>query len=164
MKQSKLVLMSVVLLLMTFSFSSVAAITANLVNGPFVETEDALSSAYDAVVAAENAGANVTVLLIDLNQGGEYLSEAYYWYGSGKYETANNLASMCRNVAGTVKNEAATLMNSAQDSSNTKTIETLLTSIVGVVVVVALSFVVWRVFKRHFSLSTVSVGGNGNES
>jgi hypothetical protein len=165
MKQSKLVLLFAVLsLLMVFSISSVSALTANLVNGPFFETETALSSAYDAVRDARNAGANVTILLADLNQGGEYLSEAYYWYGAGKYDTANSYAGMCRDIAGNVKNEAETLMSSAQEASNLKNIETLLTSIVGVVVIVVLSFVVWRVFKRQFFLSTVSAGGNGNES
>lgn len=152
MAWSKLLFFSVFLfILLSVSIPWVNASSANVVTGVFIETEEVLSSAYEAVLDAERAGANVSILLDKLNLGGEYLSEAYFWYRSGDSEAANHFAGLCRGVVGNVRNEAIELMDAAKISGDSEFVATIFKSIVGVIIVVILSSVVWRVFKRRYT-------------
>lgn len=124
--------------------SSVTPISENL-----NDVEKTLAASYNAVYTAEKSGANVSSLIDLLNLGGEYLTEAYVWYSLGDFENASKFADLCEGVAIDVTNDADTLKNGVP----TETSNLLLTqfgSITAVVVIVVLSYVIWRVFKNHY--------------
>jgi len=146
----KLLMISALFFLLQVSIPWVTASNANVVTGVFIETEEVLHSAYAAVLDAERAGANVSVLLDRLNLAGEYLSEAYFWYRSGDSETANRFAGLCRDAVGNVRNEAVELMDAAKAAGDAEFVETVFESIVGVIVIVVSCYVVWLIFKRRY--------------
>ena len=112
--------------------------------------EVAVVSAYEAVLDAEEAGVDVSGLLVRLNVAGEYLADARIWYGLGDFENATRLAGLCYDVGEEVSNEAYGLRNEAHGLWVTDVVVRMTGSIFGVVVVVFLGFVVWRVFKRRY--------------
>jgi hypothetical protein len=112
--------------------------------------EVAMFLAYEAVSDAEEAGAHVNGLLAELNVGGEYLAEAHVWNRIGDFETATYFADLCYDVIENIRSEAAELENEANGSKVSDLVVRMAVSIVGVVVVIFLSFLVWRVFKRRY--------------
>jgi len=113
--------------------------------------EAAVASAYEAVLGAEEAGADVSGLLAELNVAGGYLAEAHVWFGLGDFDEAVRLADLCYFYVEDVGGEAVELRNVAHGLWATDLVVKMVGSIVGVVVVVFLGFVVWRVFKRRYS-------------
>ncbi len=139
-----------IFLLLQVSIPWINASSENLVTVSLTEAEEALASSYGAVLDAEQAGANVSGLLDKLNLGGEYLSEAYFWYRSGDSEAANHFAGLCRGVVGNVRNEAIELMDAAQRVKDAENSITIFGSVVAVIVVVISCFVSWSIFKRNY--------------
>jgi hypothetical protein len=113
--------------------------------------EVALVSAYEAVLGAEEAGADVSGLLADLNVAGGYLAEAHVWLGLGDFDEAVRLADLCYGAVVDVRKEAFELESEADALRVTDSVVRMIGSMVGVVVVVFLGFVFWRVFKRRYS-------------
>ncbi len=113
--------------------------------------EAAVASAYEAVLDAEEAGADVSGLLVRLNVAGGYLAEAHVWFGLGDFDEAVRLADLCYDVVVDVSGEAFVLRSEAHGLWATDFVVKMVGSMVGVVVVVFLGFVVWRVFKRRYS-------------
>jgi len=114
------------------------------------EAKEVLGSAYGAVLEAEEAGANVSGLLGRLNLGGEYLAEAYVWYRLGVSEDASRFAGLCVEVVGDVRSEAFALRDEAERLGEADFVVKMFGSVGGVVVVVVVGFVVWRVFRRRY--------------
>lgn len=113
--------------------------------------EAEVASAYEAVLDAEEAGADVSGLLAELNVAGEYLAEAHVWFGLGDFDNATRLADLCYDGVVDVSGEAFDLRSEAHALRVTDSVVRMTGSMVGVVVVVFLGFVVWRVFKRRYS-------------
>ena len=114
------------------------------------EAEEALDSAYVAVLDAEEAGANTTGLLVRLSVGGEYLAEAHNWYRSGAFENASRFIGFCQEVIGDVGSEAVALREEAERLAREDVLVRVFGSSVGVVVVLVLGFLVWGVFRRNY--------------
>jgi len=114
------------------------------------QAEAALTSAYDVVLEAEEAGANVSSLLNKLNIGSEYLAEAYVWYRLGDSQDANHFAALCYNLAEDVQSDAVALRDEATSSRMSESVVVMVGSAVGVILVVGTCFVGWRVFKRRY--------------
>ncbi len=112
--------------------------------------EAAVASAYEAVLDAEEAGADVSGLLVRLNVAGGYLAEAHVWFGLGDFDEAVRFADLCYDAVEDVSGEAFELRNEAHGLWATDFVVRMVGSMVGVVVVVFLGFVVWRVFKRRY--------------
>jgi hypothetical protein len=112
--------------------------------------EVAAASAYEAVLDAEEAGVDVSGLLAELNVAGRYLAQAHVWLGLGDFDEATRFADLCYDVVVDVRKEAYGLQNEDHGSWVTDSVVRMTGSIVGVVVVVFLGFVVWRVFKRRY--------------
>jgi len=108
-------------------------------------------SAYEAVLGAEEAGADVSGLLDELNVAGGYLAEAHVWFGLGDFDEAARLADLCYDAVVDVSGEAFDLESEAHALRVTDSVVRITGSMVGVVVVVFLGFAVWRVFKRRYS-------------
>ncbi|MDH5690881.1 MAG: hypothetical protein OEY81_05585, partial [Candidatus Bathyarchaeota archaeon] len=89
----KLLVISVLLLfLLPVSILGVSASSEDVATLSITQAEETLASAFEAVLDAEMAGANVSGLLGRLNLGGEYLAEAYVWYRLGVSENASRFA------------------------------------------------------------------------
>jgi len=113
--------------------------------------EESVVSAYEAVLDAEEVGADVSELLDRLNVAGEYLAEARVCLGLGDFDEAVRLADLCYDVVEGVEGEAFGLESEAHALGVTDSVVRMVGSMVGVVVVVFLGFVFWRVFKRRYS-------------
>ena len=148
---SKFLVFSVFLfLLLTFSFPWVGASSEDVVPLEVIEAEDILGLAYEAVLEAEEAGANVSGLLGRLDLGGEYLAEAYVWVRLGDSENAGRFAGLCVEVVGAVRGEAVGLKSEAHGLWELDFLVRMIWSVGGVVVVGVVGFVVWRVFRRRY--------------
>ena len=113
--------------------------------------EVAIASAYETVLNAEEAGADVSGLLAELNVAGGYLAEAHVWLGLGDFDETVRLADLCYDAVVDVRNEAFELESEAQAFRVTDSIVKMTGSMIGVVVVVFLGLVFWSVFKRRYS-------------
>lgn len=114
------------------------------------EAENELTAAYDAVLGAERAGANVSLLLDQLNLAGDDLSQAYVWDSLGNSESAVHFSNLCYQIASNVKDEAIEVTKILEDQRNSELISIQLGSVTAIVVILVLSFVIWRVFKRRY--------------
>ena len=148
---SKLLVFSAFLFfLLQVSIPWVSASSDDVATLAMTQAEETLASAFEAVLEAEEAGANVSGLLGRLNLGGEYLAEAYVWYRLGVSENASRFAGLCREVVGDVGSEAFELRDEAKRLGEADFVVKMVGSVVGVIVVVVLGFVVWRVFRRRY--------------
>jgi hypothetical protein len=114
------------------------------------EAEEALALAYDVVLEAEEAGANVSSLLDKLTVGGGFLAEAYAHIRLGDYERAGRLADFCVEVVDVVEEEAVLLKDEAERMKREDLLVRVFGSAVGIVIVVVIGFVLWQVFKRRY--------------
>ena len=115
-----------------------------------VDAEETVISAYEAVLEAEQAGGNVTGLLAQLNEAGEFLAAAQMSYRNEDFDNATRFANFGKNIGEEVENSAYELKDSAWNDSFQRMQFTMLGSISGIVLVVLGSLWVWRVIKRRY--------------
>ena len=162
---SKFFVFSVFLFLVVqFSFPWVGAVDEDVVSLGLADAEEALGSAYGAVLDAEEAGANVSGLLDRLNLGGEYLAEAYVWYRLGASENASRFAGLCVEVVDGVEGEAVLLRDEAARLERADLLVRVFGSAVGVVIVVVIGFALWELFKRRFNEKVLQSRPEVNDS
>ena len=153
MSVSKLIFFLLVLLVFAapiFVSEALEASGENVAASAIDGAEAVMVSAYEAVWDAEQIGANVSGLLVRLNVAGENLVNAHIWYGLGDFENATRFANLCYDIGDEVRNEAYELKSEVQGSWVGDLWLRMTISIVGVVSVVFLSFLVWRVFRRRY--------------
>lgn len=114
------------------------------------EAEEALTLTHEAVLEAEQAGANVSLLLDKANRASEYLAEAHIWYRLGDFDKANQYAGLCSDAIEGVRNEAFELRDEANRLSEAKVVEDMIVSVAGVVAVIVFCSVAWHLFKRRY--------------
>jgi hypothetical protein len=114
------------------------------------EADYLMAQAHEAVLGAEEVGADVSGLLDRLDVAGEYLAEAHIWYRLGDFENATRFAGLCFDVVEEVRSEAYRLTEEAYGLWVAGLFVRIIGSFVGVVVVVLLCYVVWRAFKRRY--------------
>jgi len=112
--------------------------------------ENVLVSVFQAVLEAEQVGVDVSVLLAQLNEAGEFLAEARMALGLGEFDEAVHSANICSEIGESVKSEADELLVEAYGSRVMVSWLTMSGSLVGVFVVGFGSFWSWRVFKRRY--------------
>lgn len=120
---------------------AVAAITA-------AEEKNVLC--YDAVAEADGAEANVTVLLVTLDEAGELLSMAELSYARGDFDNAVDFASQSQGKLNGFVVEAEALAETAVQGNYWDFLVNVVGSVVGSVAVVCGSFVVWHFFKKRY--------------
>jgi hypothetical protein len=148
---SKLFVFSALLLfLLPFPILLVNASSEDVATLALTEAEDALVSAHEAVLEAEQAGANVSGLLGKSNLASEYLAEAHVWYRLGVFENASRFAGLCSDVIGGVRSEAFELRDEAKRLGEADFVVNMINSAVGVIVVLVSCSVAWFVFKRRY--------------
>jgi len=113
--------------------------------------EEAISSAFEAVLEAESAGANVSGLVQKLNEAVGFLSEARVLAASGGFDgEAAEFASRCVDVADRVRDEALALLASALAHRDFVFRLSVVGSVVGVSVFLSFMFLSWRWFKVYY--------------
>jgi len=115
-----------------------------------VVAEDAVLSAYDAVIEAELVGGNVSSLTVQLNEAGELLASARMSYRDGDFEKATLFADLSRSTGEEVEDAAYELKGLAWDAGFQRLRFTMVGSVSGIILVILGSLWVWRFFKRWF--------------
>jgi hypothetical protein len=149
---SKLLRISVLLSLFLFPVFTlkVGASNEDMAASAISRAEETMASAYETVLEAEQARANVSKLLDRLNVAGEHLDEAHMFYRLGNFDGAIHSADLSSEIGADVKNEAEELTVEAYGSWIRSVWIRIIGSIVGVIFVVFGAFIVWRVFKRRY--------------
>lgn len=112
------------------------------------QTERALGAAYTAVVEASNAGADISLLLTRLTEGGNYLSEAQTAFRQEDYEKAVSDSLECINAVSNVVEEATRLREEAKTAYNNRLLLTSAGSGVGLAIFIIAALLGWRYLKR----------------
>jgi len=115
------------------------------------EADVAVRQAFNATLDAERAGANVSGLILRLNEAGDALREAENALRDGNSSEAAGKASQCIGIAESVKGDADVLKASALDGARTVFWASLTFSVVGLAVFVVVLVLVWRRFKRGYN-------------
>jgi CHASE3 domain sensor protein len=110
----------------------------------------AVNQAFNAVLDAEKAGANVTDLLSQINTAQGILAQAENSYRTGDSNTASTQANSVLPIAQQVTNEAQDAKQTAIVSSQNAFWSTMGLTAIGVFVFVLALFLVWRRFKRNY--------------
>ena len=115
-----------------------------------VTSENAVVSAYQAVSKAEEAGANVSSLLVRLNEAGWFLDRARVAYKSGDFDSTGSLATLCNEKLDGFVADADVLGETAIKEHYLDFFVNLAGSIIGAVGVVCVGFFVWFFLKRKY--------------
>ena len=109
-----------------------------------------LNSAFAAVTKAQDAGADVGVLLEDLGVAGDFLAEAHLAFRSGDYDSASSLAASCETSVGGVVAEADRLGANAENAQTDSLILTGLFSGIGLTLLLVFGVIGWIILKKRF--------------
>ena len=112
--------------------------------------ENALVSAYQAVLEVEQVGANVSGLLAQLNEAGEFLAKAHMAYRLESFDNATSSADQSKDIGIEVENKAYELKDSAWRENIQRMWLTIMGSVLGVILIGSGSFWVWHFLKRRY--------------
>jgi hypothetical protein len=145
------VCVAVLLIMMVWRVQGCFAVDASEAGEAIRQAERDLTAAYVKVAEAAGVGADVSVLLNELNSAGTYLSRANAAFKAGDYDSASVLAADCSNSVKGVASEAENLESYAQGVRSNTIFSAVFVSVFGVVFVIFLGFVGWEFLKRrHF--------------
>jgi VanZ family protein len=137
-------------LLLLLSLTTVCVVNSeNEAVAKISEAENALNLAYEAVLQAEKAGANVTDLLSNLTEAGELLSKAKLVLSTNESAAVDFAVESQAKLNGFLA-EADALRVAAAQQRYWDFIINVVGSIVGSVAVICGGFVVWTVLKRKY--------------
>lgn len=114
------------------------------------EAEQSMAEAYEAVLDAERVGANVSSLLVRLNDGAGLLSEAHMAFEVGDFEEAVRFAELSSEVAWEVGGEAEWLEVEANTVGVSRSRWFILASFLGVSFVIVANLLGYEYFKRRY--------------
>ena len=111
---------------------------------------DSVNLAFNAVLDAEKAGANVTDLLAQINIAQEILAQAENLYRTGNTNSSAVQADSVLPITQQVTLDAQNAKQNAIVSTQNAFWSTIVLTIVGIFVFVLVLFLVWRRFKRNY--------------
>jgi CHASE3 domain sensor protein len=114
------------------------------------EADNALKQTFGAVLAAEKEGANVSALMVKMNQAGMLLAQAAVDYRSGNSGEAVNKAAQCLEALQSVSEEALALKDKALKDAQQAFWNTITVSIVSAILSVVVLVLVWHWFRNHY--------------
>ena len=139
-----------VALVLMLVFSVSAAGNREAAASSISESKLLMGQAYDAVLGAENFDADVSGLLVRLNDAAELLSNARMAFDVGDFGGAEGYAESASELSYVVMREAKLLENTAADARVNSSWRNLVISIVGVSVVIISSVAGYKLFKMHY--------------
>jgi hypothetical protein len=111
----------------------------------------AVEQAFNAVLDAEKAGANVTSLVTQLNNAANILAQAENSNKTGDSNTAAARADSLLPIAQQITTAAQNAKQTALTSSQNTLWFTIVFTVVGSIMVVLVLFLVWLLFKRRYT-------------
>jgi len=133
-----------------FAFTVTTSHSEDVAASAIEKAEGVMVLAYQGVLEAERAGADVSRLLTRLNVASEYLARAHILYRVGDLDDATRFADLCFETAEKVKPEADRLRNTTLVESDMRLRFTMTESVVSVCLISVAGFLSWRVFKRRY--------------
>jgi hypothetical protein len=110
----------------------------------------AVNQAFNAVLDAEAAGANVTDLLAQINTAEGILAQAENSYRTGDTNTAATQADHVLPIANKVTSDAQSAEQTAIVSTQNANLSTIALTAIGIFAFILVLFLVWRKFKRNY--------------
>ena len=130
------------------SFPSSARADRTGAAAAIVSAKDQILICYQAAKDAEGAGANITALVIILNDAGTLLSRAEFAYSTSDFDTAHDLAVQSQSTLDYFISEANTLKENATQQRNQDFVINVVGSLVGAFAVVGAGGVTWIFLKK----------------
>lgn len=118
--------------------------------GDLANAENAVGQAFSTVLAAEQAGANVTELLVRLNDAATFLSQAGMDYRNGDPNTAVQNADNASSIASEVNAAAVDAKETASVTGQDALWNVITFSVVGAIVLSLTLFLIWRRYKQNY--------------
>lgn len=106
--------------------------------------------AFEAVLSAEKAGADVTGLLAQLNVAADLLTNAENSYRSGDMNSIESNTDQAVVIARQVTAQAATLEQSATEANQNAILTSVVFTIIGSVIFVLVLLLVWQEFEKRY--------------
>jgi len=114
-------------------------------------TNIVIDQAFDAVLAAEKAGANVTGLVNKLNGATALLAEAENAYRNGNISVVEEKADAAVLIARQVYSEAQIAKEKASNSANISFWFILALTVLGIIMLFLVLFIVWSFIKSSYN-------------
>jgi hypothetical protein len=114
------------------------------------EAEQAITAGFEAALDAEQTGANVSSLLVKLNEGAEYLSAARMAFEDGNYSEAERLSGLSSEIGAQVESDAQILEAEAFNAAIYRYRLYLASSAVAIMIVILSTFVAYRFLKKRY--------------
>jgi hypothetical protein len=148
--KSRLLIGLVGIFLFFLVVSSVFAVSSDDAQAAINRAESKMSSAYESVLEAEKAGANVSSLLVKLNNGSALLSKAQMQYRIGNFSEAVSFADQCYDSLNGIETEADGLRDNAIMDRKQRMLISAVGSTLAISAVIFASVFGWRFFKDKF--------------
>jgi len=127
----------------------VSASSEDVAASAISEAEGAMEWAYEAVLEAEQAGADVSGLLAKLNEAGEYLAAAQMSFRLKDFNETVRFADLSKAVGEVAEMEAYVLTDWASSEGEQRIWFTATGSAIGIMLVVSGSFWLWIFLKKR---------------
>jgi beta-lactamase regulating signal transducer with metallopeptidase domain len=114
------------------------------------QADETVTAAYIATLKAEEAGADISDLLTQLDEAGELLARAHMAYRSYDFDEATHFANLANSIGAEIQSEADVAKVAASAEGQQHLAIAIIVSVVSAVLVVIGSFFGWRVFKRRY--------------
>lgn len=142
-------------LILTFILYSVLPFSAHGIahreaTATISEAEQAIAAGFEAALDAEQAGANVSSLLVRLNEGAEYLSAAQTAFTDGNYSEADRLSDLSSAISAQVQSDAQILKAEAINAAVNRFRLYLASSAVAMIAVVTVTLLGYRLLKKRY--------------
>jgi uncharacterized membrane protein len=149
--KSKFFVGLIVVFLSCLIISRVFAVSSDDAQAAINSAESKVISVYKSVLEAEKAGANVSSLLVKLNNGSALLSKAQMQYRIGNFSEAVNFANQCYDSLSGIETEADDLRDSAVMLRKQGMLISAVGSTLAISAVLYVSIFGWRFFKEKYS-------------
>jgi hypothetical protein len=121
---------------------------ADEASSSLAEADAAVRQAFNATLDAERAGANVSGLILRLNEAGGILGEAEIALENGNSTDAASKAAECVGIAESVSSDAEVLKTSALNDAKAGSQAYLIFSLASITVFLVVLGAVWSWFRR----------------
>ncbi|XHH09896.1 MAG: hypothetical protein ACFCUE_04510 [Candidatus Bathyarchaeia archaeon] len=114
------------------------------------ECNNAILSAFDEIIRAENVNANITGLIDQLNTAINLLTQAENAFKNGNNQLAADLAASALTLAKQVKTDAQNAQQTAVIQNQNNLWRNVAFAFVGSFSVILSLFLSWRLVKKHY--------------
>jgi hypothetical protein len=120
------------------------------VNLKIQQADNTIEQAFNAIIDAERSGANITILLNQLNDANGALAKAENYYQSGNLDLAAPEADNAVSIAQQVTIQAENTKQAGMVSSQSIFLLTIGFTVVAILILVLALLFLWRVFKKWY--------------